>query len=626
MKHLKFADGLSLPMDVVTQKIGLLGRTGSGKTYAATKLAEMMLGAGAQVVTIDPVGIWWGLRLQSDGKTASDLELPIFGGLHGDIPLEPTAGAMLADLIVDRALSCVLDVSQFESDAEQARFVSAFADRFFRRKKASPSAVHVFLEEAQEFVPQNPGKNDNNMLHYLNRLIKLGRNFGIGVSLVSQRPQEINKKALNQTELLLAFQMTGPQERKAIASWVQEKGGDVDIVDELPGLAVGDVHAWSPQWLGISKTVHVLEKSTFDASSTPTFGAKSVESKPLGAIDLKDLEQKMAATIEKAKQTDPKLLQREIAKLRKQLAEKPRSVKSPEELSEQKRKLDELVKTSVTRATARSTQTLRRALEAAMKFIVTVSTQDFDVAGVDKEELQRAVEAAVGKAMQIVDGRMTARQRQIEQLRQNAQRIASVLKSALGEQDVEISVAVQKNEPYTVSTPSRRQSPPREPRGDPSNNGSLAKGERQVLTAIAQYPDGAERDQLTVLTGYKRSTRDTYIQRLSLAGHVDVAGSLVRATEAGIAALGSDFEPLPEGEELQSYWLDRLPEGERRILETLLKAYPESVSRESLSEETGYKRSTRDTYLQRLKSRRLVEDLGRSEVCASANLFSGSLV
>jgi Mn-dependent DtxR family transcriptional regulator len=154
----------------------------------------------------------------------------------------------------------------------------------------------------------------------------------------------------------------------------------------------------------------------------------------------------------------------------------------------------------------------------------------------------------------------------------------------------------------------------------------VGKGERTVLRAIAQYPDGAERDQLTVLTGYKRSTRDTYIQRLSLAGLVEVSGSGIRTTDAGVDALGSDFEPLPQGEELQAYWLDRLPEGERRILEVLLKDYPESVGRDVLSEETQYKRSTRDTYLQRLQSRRLVEDVGRGEVRASANLFSGALV
>jgi DNA-binding IclR family transcriptional regulator len=69
-----------------------------------------------------------------------------------------------------------------------------------------------------------------------------------------------------------------------------------------------------------------------------------------------------------------------------------------------------------------------------------------------------------------------------------------------------------------------------------------------------------------------------------------------------------------------------LPEGERKILDVLVQAYPETVDRDSLSDTTGYKKSSRDTYLQRLSSRRLVENVGRGEVRASANLFEGALV
>jgi hypothetical protein len=44
----------------------------------------------------------------------------------------------------------------------------------------------------------------------------------------------------------------------------------------------------------------------------------------------------------------------------------------------------------------------------------------------------------------------------------------------------------------------------------------------------------------------------------------------VLATQDGIDALGSDYEPLPTGEELQKYWLQRLPDGERAVLELLI--------------------------------------------------------
>jgi ATP-dependent Clp protease ATP-binding subunit ClpA len=45
---MKIAKDLDLPIDAVTQKFAFLGRTGSGKSYGATKLAELMLEAKAQ--------------------------------------------------------------------------------------------------------------------------------------------------------------------------------------------------------------------------------------------------------------------------------------------------------------------------------------------------------------------------------------------------------------------------------------------------------------------------------------------------------------------------------------------------------------------------------------------------
>jgi hypothetical protein len=153
-----------------------------------------------------------------------------------------------------------------------------------------------------------------------------------------------------------------------------------------------------------------------------------------------------------------------------------------------------------------------------------------------------------------------------------------------------------------------------------SGNSKLPEGERKILTAIAQYPEGASREQLSILTAYKRSSRDAYIQRLRSSGYVSVQGANLFATQDGIDALG-DFEPLPTGAELRGYWLDKLPEGEKRVLEVLISAYPDSVPREAIDTNTGYKRSSRDAYIQRLSARRLVDAVGRGEVKANRILF-----
>lgn len=152
---------------------------------------------------------------------------------------------------------------------------------------------------------------------------------------------------------------------------------------------------------------------------------------------------------------------------------------------------------------------------------------------------------------------------------------------------------------------------------------SLSSGERAVLTAIAQNgPRGATKEELTVVTGYKRSTRDLYVQELARAGLVERRDGSIFATPSGVGALGPDFEPLPTGDRLLAHWLAKLPEGERLFLEILARSYPEAVSKEKLGQIAEYKRSTRDLYVQQLVRRQLVEKFGGpGRVRASPLLF-----
>jgi hypothetical protein len=52
---------------------------------------------------IDVKGDWWGIWSSAD-VSGPALSFVIFGGEHADVPLEPTDGELLADLIVDDRL------------------------------------------------------------------------------------------------------------------------------------------------------------------------------------------------------------------------------------------------------------------------------------------------------------------------------------------------------------------------------------------------------------------------------------------------------------------------------------------------------------------------------------------
>lgn len=552
--RLTLSPELSFPLDAVTQTFAFLAKKGAGKSYGAQKLCEEMVGAGAQVVILDPVGNWFGLRLGADGRSKG-LSIPVFGGLRGDIPLEPQAGALVADLVVDKGLSAVLDVSMFRK-ADRKRFATAFGEQLFHRKKEKRSPVHLFIEEAQVFVPQVTREGDEpRMLGAYEDIVKLGRNFGIGATMISQRPQAVNKEVLSQTECLIVLQTNGAHERKAIREWIVDQGMNVpNLVEELPALKKGQAWVWSPSWLGITKKVQIGKKKTFDASKTPELG-KVEAVRELAPVDLAKIRDAMATVIKEAEQKDPAVLRRRIAELEKELAKRPSAkveTKTIEVPVFRKGEVDDL--------------------DGAIR---EVNEHTHDLSAMMKKILDRLNEIRSPSAA------------------------APPPRPAL---------AVQPRRPAAV-TPAV------------AGGGELAKGEAAVLTACAQDPAGVTREQLTVLTGYKRSTRDAYIHRLGAQGFVRQEGDRIFAEPAGVGALGAGFRPLPTGDELREHWLSRLPDGERRTLEVVVAAYPQAVDRDRISEATGYKRSTRDAYIHRLSARRLVESQAGKVVRASDLLF-----
>jgi hypothetical protein len=198
---------LDLPLEAITETFAILAKRGAGKSNAAVVMAEEMYDNGLPWVAIDPKGDWWGVRAAGDGKSPG-LEVVVFGGQHGDVPLEPTAGNLVADLIVDTRLTCVLDVSEF-SKADRRRFLVAFADRLYRR---NTEPLHVFCEEADEYIPQRVMGEDARLVGAFETLVKRGRTHGLGITLITQRSASLNKDVLTQIETLIPMRTPSPQD------------------------------------------------------------------------------------------------------------------------------------------------------------------------------------------------------------------------------------------------------------------------------------------------------------------------------------------------------------------------------------------------------------------------------
>lgn len=551
-RELSLGDGLKLPLAAITQRFGFLGTIGSGKTYGATKLAECMLDAGAQIVAIDPVGVWWGLRAGAK-KGEPGFSIPVFGGLHGDVPLEPGSGRRIADLIVDRRISAVIDLSQIEFDTDRAKWLSDFGARFFFRKQQKPSAVHLFFEEAQEILPEEPQKNETLMLHVFVRMAKLGRNFGIGMSLITQRPQDTSKKALNLTECVLAFRIVGPHERAAIKRWVDYKGAPAGILDALPTLETGHARIVSREWLKIDDTYLIGQKRTADVSSTPKHGARKIKQRELTPVDLDVLRKEMAETLERAKADDPAELRKELAELRRE-----------------------------------HQKLLGAAARESAKPAAPVVKQKIVVIGGPQA---KRMEAA-GKMMCEAVNKFNAANADLAKL------------FSAGNARVPVPPPIK---PPAHIPPAKRPisaPPPRPPAatGEAFDDIDLGAGERRLAVAIAQLGE-AGKAQLIALAGFKKSSCNEYLRRLIRYELVIERAGWYQMTPKGLVWLGP-YEPLPTGQDLIQYWIGKLPGGESAVFKAVSEQ--SGIEREAIDTVTGFKKSTRNEYLRRLDRRKLV--------------------
>lgn len=568
MKRLTFSPDLSLPADAVTRQFAIVGRTGSGKSFAAGKLAECLLGAGNQVVILDPVGIWYGLRIGAQG--GAGIKIPVFGGLHGDVPLQPEAGAMIANLIVDRAISVVLDVSSLRK-AQARRFVTDFAEELFEAKKRSRSPLHLILEEGQRFVPQKSHRGDERMLGAFEDLTKIGRNFGIGWSIITQRPQAVNKDALNQADPLLVFQSSGSHERKAIEAWVHHKGVAVaKMVDAIPNLPVGTCYFWSPQWMGKLVRVKVGKKRTYDASATPEVGTEQREPKPLSVRDLKRLGQDIERVAQEAVASDPRALRRRIAELEAEVAKKP------------------------------SAKTVTK--REPYPVLSGRNLQRIEAVG-------EKIAAAAGKAADLI--------RVLTEIRD---RVADAPRGS-----VSLRGPI---EPLASTTPRPAPAPTsRTPRAEPTGKG-LRRGAVRMLQALATMDRDLNRGQIAMLSGMslKSGTFTTYLGDLRREGLIVDAGANFAITTTGVAYLNGNFGDTPRTPQaIADLFRTSLRSGAWRMLQAVMYAHPGPVSRDALAvqAEMSDRSGTFTTYLGDLKRTGMVVVSG-GEIRLSDDMLVGS--
>jgi hypothetical protein len=588
-----------IPDDVLKHHTAILGKTGSGKTSTEKLAVEQVVAEGFRVCVLDAIkSDWWGITSSANGDRPG-LAFKILGGPRGHVPLHSSAGKVIGQLVGSGKLPLsIIDMADFEAGGLQ-RFFIDFAPALMRSARG---VVYLVIEEAHEFAPkERSGIGAENMaIHWAKKLATAGRSKGIRLIVATQRIQALHNAVLGSCETVIAHRLTTPADQEPVLKWLKanaDKEAQEKVASSLSSLPTGTGWICSGE-ARIFEQVKFPKFKTYDNTATPTGDVAEIAVKT-ATVDQEELRAIIGDAVKEAEANDPKALRAEIARLKKEISSAPKP--------------------------AAPAPAAPKAIEEAYAkgradgYANAVSTVQVEVAGL----------------------------------------IARI--NALGEEfkDERYAVALLKSwadkaakGPPGAPADKAAKSPPLQWRGAPSPTPDkhlaahranravlvvdrsdlhrsvdfapsehLPSGERACLIAIAQHSNGVRREQLTVLTGYKRSSRDAYIQRLRTRGHIEVERDRIIATEVGIAALGHDYQPLPTGAALREHCLARLPEGERRVLEVLIAAYPDPVEREAIDAETDYKRSSRDAYLQRLMARELISSVGRGAVKASDDLF-----
>lgn len=608
-KLLRISPDLSIPDDVVTATSVVYGGKGMGKTNLASVLIEEATKARLRWAALDPMGVLWGLRHSKDG-TGPGVECVILGGPHGDIPIEPTSGEIVADLVIDEGVNTVIDFSRKASGEmwgknEKIRFVTDYALRLFRRQgdllpgNQRREPLLQILDEAARYIPQVIPHGAIALAECVGaweQIAEEGRNVGLGVCFLTQRSARMNKSVSELADVMFAFRTIGPNSLAAIMDWLGEhieKSRIREVAAKVRELEVGQCMVVSPGWLRVEKIVKIRARETFDSSATPKPGQRAHKvtgnaAKP----DLAKYQERMAATIEKAKADDPKELRKKVSQLEGELRKAGKGAPA----AAVARTVEKLVvdQTAIQKAVARAVAVERKRLAPVLsrlqRAVQTVTTLDLP--------------GAVGALAQILNE-------------------APV---------IEAEPVPYNRDPLTNIVERIPVQPARNPDIAPSIEG-ISKPQAKMLRALASFEalgiEDMARSHVAVFADQspRSSGVDKNFSTLNKLGLIDYpSNARIRLTAAGRSAAGAVEAPASI-QQLHDAWYRVVSTPQQRMLLRLIASYPKPIEREELASRSDQSAASSgyDKNLSTLRSLGLIDYPTKGYVAATELLFPEGL-
>lgn len=561
MKKIYLNDNFKIDLPrLLETRLLIQANSGGGKSWLIRRLLEESHGQVQQIV-IDMEGEFATLREKYDY---------VLVGKGGDTSANVRSAPLLARRLLEMKVSAIIDLSELQH-YERKRFVKLFLDSMIDAPKELWTHCLVVVDEAHQFVPE---KGESEAASAVIDLCTRGRKRGFCAVLATQRLSKLHKDAAAECNNKL----------------IGRTGLDIDMKR-------------ASEELGFTSKEQTLSLRSLDAGEFYAFGP-AICSEPkrvtIGGVETSHPKVGSKILSQVVPPTD------KIKSVLKQLEDLPKEAeKEAKTMQDLKNEIIGLKRENSTKEKGFTQLDIQNALEPHLTAFRSVE-QGY------KNTIQHWVDYVQSIMRMVVAFNFESKE---------------FFEKKMPSKDPGVSYVPSKTiviVPKKVHTPSYDIMASRLP-GEPKMIMALGEektgmGEKKVLIAVAQH-ERVSREHLTLLTGYKRSTRDRYLQYLQAKGFVAVSNGMIEMTQDGLNHLGNDYEPLPVGEALRIKLMQTLPEGEKKILEVLMNSYPAPVDRETLSSLTGYQRSTRDRYIQYLNARQLVQYEGRGLVKANDKLF-----
>jgi len=584
-------------MDYAIRGNGVLGIKESGKSYFTTFMGEQLLGAKIPFVALDPVGIWRWLRVPGKGQ---GYPVVVAGGEEPDIPLDPESAAPIVEAAMRDGVSVVLDMySMTLSKADWRRIVTA-AVRAMLYGNKKYGVRHVFIEEAAEFVPQVIDKSNGQVYAEVEKLVRMGGNASLGVTLINPRAEGLNKAVLELCDNLYLFRQVGRRSLENLEKWLKrlEPGLAKQIIADISNAPAGHGYAWCTGYndgnpfkiLPVSKTAFHPDRRAMrgDPGAAP---AKRVDAGKF----VQTMNASLEAIIAEAKANDPEELKRQIKDL--------------------ERKLD---KARLDASQAAPAEPDGVQLDAAYErgfgegHHAGYRAGASYVQGKWSEEAERLQTQLAGEV-----GRMTTMARNVD-LQPPGPGKAPVVHhpSALGRGLASLVAE-------------RRGVPDPEPLDGGTVHEGLTGPEQRIIDALAWLESAgikpASRVQLGLMSRYAHTsgTFETYLGRIKKKNLIRYpTPKTVELLQDGRALANKPRRPLRTAD-LWDGLKQNLDGPLWKIVDTAIRVYPQAMTRQELGAATNYEPTsgTFETYLGRVKKLELIEYPEKGLVKASPLLF-----